>query len=51
MKKDKFETNRTVVNRESRQRLKCPVCPPNKGENSKRKPKHGSKKPRHKDHR
>lgn len=29
-------------------KLKCSICPPNKGENSKRQSKHGNKTPRHK---
>jgi hypothetical protein len=31
--------------------LRCSVCPPNKGENASRCPKHGKKKPRYKDKR
>jgi len=40
------ETNSTAYNRARRELLKCPLCPPNKGENAKRKPKHGARKPR-----
>lgn len=47
MKKNKRETdNKTVKHQEFKRKLKCPVCPPNRGENSKRKPKHGTKKPK-----
>lgn len=45
------EVNSTVVNRMARRRLKCSICPPNKGENEKRKAKHGAKKPRSKNKR
>lgn len=38
------ETNSSAYNKLRRELLKCPICPPNKGENSKRKPKHGSRK-------
>ncbi len=31
--------------------LSCPICPPNRGENRKRSPAHGPKKPRKKDKR
>jgi hypothetical protein len=40
-----------VDDRLSRLKLKCPLCKPNKGENSKRKPKHGKAKPKKKDKR
>lgn len=50
-KKPDLETNSTVVNRENREHFRCPICPPNKGENSKRKPKRGVKKPKYKDKR
>ncbi len=43
-------TNSTVDKRERREHLRCPICPPNKGENTNRKPKHGSRKPKKKDH-
>ena len=41
MRLNKRETNRTVVNRETRQDLKCSYCPPNRGENAfgKRRPR------------
>jgi hypothetical protein len=39
MKKDKKNTNSTVDNRERRRELHCDYCPPNRGENQKRKPK------------
>ena len=48
---EKWETNSTVVNRFRRGYLRCSICPPNKGENAKRKPKHGNKKPKYKDKR
>lgn len=41
-----FEANSTVDDRERRKKLKCSLCPPNRKENAKRKPKHGVKKPR-----
>ena len=31
-------------------RLSCSICPPNRGENAKRRSKHGNRKARHKDH-
>ncbi len=34
-----------------RRQLSCSICPPNRGENAKRQPKHGAKKPRKKDKR
>lgn len=48
MKKDKLETNSTVDRKERRLDLSCSFCPPNKGENAKRKAKHGNKKPKYK---
>jgi hypothetical protein len=33
-----------------KKQLSCSACPPNRGENAKRRPKHGVTKPRHKDH-
>lgn len=51
MKKDRFNTNSTVDDRERREIQNCPVCPPNKGENASRKPKHGINKPKYKDKR
>jgi len=49
MKKSKWNTNSTIDNKERRSLLSCSFCPPNKGENSNRKPKHGTRKPRYKD--
>lgn len=40
----KEETNPSVYNKLIRYQLKCSLCPPNKGENAKRKAKHGVKK-------
>lgn len=40
-----------LAKREERGQLKCSICPPHKGENASRKPKHGVKKPKKKDHR
>jgi hypothetical protein len=51
MAEGKYETNSTVDNRERRKALKCSLCPPNRKENAKRKPKHGKAKPKHKDKR
>ena len=34
-----------------REHLSCPMCPPNRGENSKRHARHGVRKPRHKNRR
>ena len=34
MRVEKTEINRTAVNRENQQRLKCPYCPPNQGDNA-----------------
>jgi hypothetical protein len=41
MRTNKRESNRTVVNRENRVHLNCPICPPNQGENAsgKRRPR------------
>lgn len=47
----KTEDNETAYNRLLRLDLNCSICAPNKGENSKRKPKHGVKKPKKKDKR
>ena len=47
----KEETNSTVYNRLLRLDLNCSICPPNRGENSKRKSKHGKTKPKYKDKR
>lgn len=43
--------NSTVDDRERRKALRCSLCPPNKGENAKRRPKHGKTKPKSKDKR
>lgn len=37
-------TNNQAYNKLRRELLKCPLCKPNKGENAKRKAKHGHKK-------
>jgi hypothetical protein len=47
----KKETNSMVDDRLRRFDLNCSICPPNRGENSKRKSKHGKTKPKYKDHR
>ena len=47
----KAESNSRVDKQTRRKWLRCPICPPNKGENSKRRAKHGSKKPKYKDKR
>jgi hypothetical protein len=44
-------TNSTVDDRERRDDLLCSFCRPNRGENAKRRPKHGKTKPKKKDHR
>ncbi len=47
MRKYQTNTNNTVDDRQRRLDLKCSLCPPNRKENSNRKPKHGKiKKPR-----
>lgn len=53
MKKDKFNTDRKTEfwHDIARKELKCPICPPNKGENAKRKAKHGVKKRKYKNKR
>jgi len=43
--------NPTVYNRLRRYDLSCSICPPHQNENAGRKPKHGVKKARHKNHR
>ena len=43
------ETNSTAFNRIERLHLSCSICPPNRGENAKRKAKHGKTKPKYKD--
>lgn len=52
MKIHKWNTNNKVdkAKRKS-EHLRCPICPPNRGENAKRRPKHGRTKPKSKDHR
>lgn len=50
-KKRKTEVNPSAYNKLRRTLLKCPICPPNAGENSKRKARHGSKKPKYKNKR
>lgn len=47
----KSETNPTIYNRLKRYNLKCSICPPNGGENTKRKGKHGKTKPKYKNKR
>ena len=37
------ETNASADKKLRRELLRCPLCKPNKGENAKRKPKHGRK--------
>jgi len=44
----KLNTNSTVDKYERREWQRCPVCPPNKGENSNRKAVHGKTKPKYK---
>ena len=52
MKSDKFETDRrTVKATERKLKLRCSHCPPNQGENAKRQPKRGPKKPKYKNKR
>lgn len=51
MRKDKFNTNSTVDDRERRQVQRCSICPPNKGENANRRAKHGVTKRKYKDKR
>ena len=43
----KTTTNPTVLNRILRRQLNCPHCPPNRGENAKRRPRND----RYKSHR
>lgn len=45
------ETNSTVDRRERRKALDCSHCPPNQGENAKRRGKHGKTKPKRKQRR
>jgi hypothetical protein len=49
--KNKFNTSSKIDKIQRREKLNCPICPPNRGENSKRKAKRGVKKPRYKDKR
>lgn len=42
------ETNSSVDKKNRRFQLRCGICPPNKGENANRKPRHGAKKPKYK---
>jgi len=51
MRKKLENTNSKIDKIERRERLNCSICPPNRGENATRKPKHGVKKPKKKDHR
>lgn len=44
VKNNQFETSRSIDKRKRREHLRCPICPPNRGENATRKPKHGVKK-------
>lgn len=46
-----IEANNTVDDRARRQALRCPFCKPNRGENAKRRPKHGKTKPKAKEKR
>lgn len=48
---NKTETNSSVIKKLMRKWFSCAFCPPNQGENSSRKPKHGVKKPKYKDKR
>jgi len=45
------ENNRSVIKKLLRKWFSCAFCPPNQGENSSRKPKHGVKKPKYKNKR
>lgn len=47
----KEETDPSVVWKMRRRNLRCSVCPPNRGENASRRPKHGVKKPKYKNRR
>jgi hypothetical protein len=42
------EENASAHKKILRERQRCSICPPNKGENAKRKAKHGNKKPKYK---
>lgn len=41
-----LETTSSIDKKERRKELRCSYCPPNRGENAKRKPRHGAKKKR-----
>ena len=45
------EANSRSEKLKNKKHLNCSFCPPNRGENATRQPKHGVKKPKHKDHR
>jgi hypothetical protein len=45
------EINSSAYKKHRRELQRCPICPPNKGENAKRHAKHGETKPRRKDKR
>jgi hypothetical protein len=51
VKKLNDEINSSVDKKGRREDLRCSFCPPNRGENSSRKAKHGAKKPKYKDKR
>lgn len=51
MHKNSENTDRKTDKIERRTHLNCSICPPNRGENASRTPKHGVKKPKKKDHR
>lgn len=51
MRKVNENTHSKIDKIERREPLRCNICPPNRGENASRKPKHGVKKPKKKDHR
>jgi hypothetical protein len=49
MKKDKLnKDNRTEKTYQRRNTLRCDICPPNRGENAKRRAKYGKTKPKYK---
>lgn len=47
--KEAENNNSSVDKKIKKLQLVCAFCPPNKGENSTRKSKHGAKKPKYKD--
>lgn len=47
----KTESNPRTIKLKNKKKLRCSICPPNRGENASRKPKHGVKKQKHKNHR